>query len=411
MRASKHLKRLISNDRGNALAIGAASLPLLIAGAALAVDTIQISLMRRQLQRAADSGAIAGAYALAQEVDTTEAVHTDLDRNYFPTLHERETITVGPRLGQQNAVRLQLHSRPTLPFLAFFTKDATDIRADATAAVISGGRFCMLSLYDGEETGIDVGGNAEVNLGCGMASNSRGSEAVTAGGSSKITASPIMAVGGLDGTGNNFAQPTVLQPHSTPQPDPYLNLPDPVAPTQACTALSVKPGETVTIPIDGRCFSSMNIKGTVTFTGSGQIPIYGGDVIFGSQANITATGGATFVMTGPNGQAGDVKMNGQATLNLKAPESGDLANVLFYRDRRASAIEIKINGGANMQTRGAFYFPTSDVTFTGHAGMKAECFQLIGQILKFRGTAAINNFCSKPNIKSTFELQFVRLIG
>ena len=63
----KRLKKLLPDERGNALALGAAALPLIIGGAGLALDTVQISLAKRQLQRAADSAALAGARSVARK--------------------------------------------------------------------------------------------------------------------------------------------------------------------------------------------------------------------------------------------------------------------------------------------------------------------------------------------------------
>ena len=56
----KFLRKLLGNERGNFLLIAAAAFPLLIGFAGLAVDTIQWVLWKRELQRAADSAAIAG---------------------------------------------------------------------------------------------------------------------------------------------------------------------------------------------------------------------------------------------------------------------------------------------------------------------------------------------------------------
>ena len=55
-------KKVWGDKRGNSLAIAAASFPLIIGAAGLATDTIQWTLWKRQLQRAADSAAIAGVY-------------------------------------------------------------------------------------------------------------------------------------------------------------------------------------------------------------------------------------------------------------------------------------------------------------------------------------------------------------
>jgi Flp pilus assembly protein TadG len=58
----RFFRRLWKDRRGNALVIGAACLPLIVGAAGLASDTIQWTLWKRQLQRAADSAAIAGVY-------------------------------------------------------------------------------------------------------------------------------------------------------------------------------------------------------------------------------------------------------------------------------------------------------------------------------------------------------------
>src|SRR5881394_273745 len=74
-------RKLWRNKRGNALVIAGAALPLVIGSAGLASDTIQWVLWKRQLQRAADSAAIAGVYARIQSQDLTSAVNTDLTKN------------------------------------------------------------------------------------------------------------------------------------------------------------------------------------------------------------------------------------------------------------------------------------------------------------------------------------------
>ncbi len=69
--------KLWRNKRGNALAIAAACLPLFVGAAGLATDTIQWTLWKRQLQRAADSAAIAGVYDRVAKSGAT--TNTDAD--------------------------------------------------------------------------------------------------------------------------------------------------------------------------------------------------------------------------------------------------------------------------------------------------------------------------------------------
>jgi Flp pilus assembly protein TadG len=411
MRALSWLKDLYSSDRGNVLVVGAAAMPLLLASAAFAIDTIQVTVWKRQLQRAADSSAIAGAYALAIEDDTHDAVHRDLDKNSFPTLTQEEAIAVGPRLGFNRTVRVTLTATRTAPFMSIFTNAPQTLVADATAALVDDGTFCMVSLYKGTGAGIDVNGNSNVNLGCGMKSNCTGPECVTAGGSSSITASPIAAVGGLRGDTNNFVQPTKLQPYAAAEADPFAYLPDP-EPSQAPLGCSgvLSPTTEWNSSQTTECFLSSSVQpGEVLNIPNGKtVMVYGGDIDW--KGNVNGTN-VTIVMTGPNGAAGDLQINAQATLNLSSPASGTYKGVLFYRDRRASNIEIKINGGAESRLTGALYFPTSDITYAGHADMRVECLQMVGQILKFRGSANISNQCPTNGSASAFQQTVVRLVG
>ena len=79
-------KKLRRNQRGNVLIITAAAMPLLVGAAGLATDTIQWVLWKRQLQRAADSAAIAGVYernvtSMGETTGVVEAVKRDLALN------------------------------------------------------------------------------------------------------------------------------------------------------------------------------------------------------------------------------------------------------------------------------------------------------------------------------------------
>ncbi len=306
-------------------------------------------------------------------------------------------------------MRVQLTATRTLPFLSIFTQRPTTMLADATAALVDDGVFCMVSLYDGKDAGIDVNGNSTVNLGCGMKSNCTGDECVTAGGSSSITASPIAAVGGLDGETNNFNQPTTLQPHSAAQKDPLAHLPNPTKPPAGCNGTLTQ--DTVFTDKAHQCFLAASVKPSDILNVPvhvDQITIWGGDIDFKGDVNAS---GITWVMSGDNGQAGDLIINSQAKLTMTSPDSGTLKGVLFYRDRRASNIEIKINGGAQSTLSGAMYFPTSDITYAGNSGMNVECLQMVGQKLKFRGGATITNNCSTNPGASAFNQTVIRLVG
>lgn len=411
MKAFSWLTRLRKDTSGNVLAIGAAAMPMLIAAAAIGVDTVQLSLWKSQLQRAADSGALAGGYALSQSRGVTAAVNRSIALNdtIVPdTIDTRNAPTAGPFLNDTSAVRVVLTARRNLPCMAFFGVAPPNITVEATARVEPTGEFCMLSLYQGTGAGIDVNGNANVSLGCGMAANARGSSSIESGGTSSITADPLMAVGGI-ANGQNFVGTPRIIPYGAPQKDPFASVPNPdisnCLPGGTLTEDTVLPTNTNTL-----CFTGIDLgpQANVSWRSGLTIQVYGGDIDI--KGNVTASN-ITFVMTGPNGQAGDLKINSQAELNLTAPKDGTYKDILFFRDRRAANIEIKINGGASSRLQGALYFPSSDITFAGHAGMNVRCLQMVGQILKFRGSANISNQCDTSGGGGDFNGTLVRLVA
>lgn len=417
MRFLEWLNRLRRSERGNVLIVGAASMPLLIGSAALAVDTIQLSLWKRQLQRAADSGAIAGAYAVGQGIDDLdEPVDHDIEKNAHPGLSDRDVAngsygaktlsnddcaTRGITPCFDRAVQVSLTAQRTLPFISIFTNSATHFTAKATAALVDEGEYCVVSLYEGTSAGIVANGNAKVKLGCGMITNSRSDSSVTAGGSSQVEASPIAAVGDIDGEGQNFVGDTVLKPHTVPQADPLAHIPDPPKQTGCDKQVSANMGP--------GCYGSMDIKGPVTLA-PGTYYIDGGDLTINAQAAVTGEN-VTIVMTGTNGQAGDIKINGGAKINLTAPTSGDYKGVVLYRDRRADVIDVKFNGGAGFDFTGAIYMPTTNLAMLGNFALNSQCLQLVGRILTFNGTAEIENNCPPASGASAFRMSVVRLVG
>jgi Flp pilus assembly protein TadG len=409
------LRKLLKSEHGNVIVIAAATMPLMVGAGAVALDTIQLSLWKRQLQRAADSGALAGARALAQQKSATAAVDRDLQLNNQVPLTATRVVenapTVGAYAGNALAVRVVLTSQQRLPFWQFFTNSAPTLRVSATAARVRDGAFCMVSLEEGNVAGIDVGGNATLNLGCGMATNSRAAEAITARGSARITSNPITAVGGLTRS-DHFTGATEFNGYATEQQDPFARLPDPVVPPGPCPSLTVQPNETETIAPG--CYSGMDLKGNVTLQ-PGTYFVNGGSFDASSQAVITCNG-CTIILsssTAANNPSSiaSLQINGGAELNMTAPASGPYAGVLFYQDRRAPLLNtMRINGHASGVMEGALYLPRANLTMNGASAMNTQCFQLVARRLTFTGSMNIQNNCPPGGASRAFAADYVRLV-
>ena len=428
MQPLKWLRKLSRNERGNALIICAATLPLVIGAAAIGVDTIQVSLARRQLQRAADSAAIAGAYAKYQNQNVNTAVTHDLTFNNDVTLYGSPTIqnapTVGTYAGNTRAVRVVLTAHRAVPFVSFFTRSTMTVTTEATAMSVYQGQYCAVALENTNVTGIAIGGSATVNLGCGMISNSPSATSVTAGGSSSIVASPVAAVGGVPSS-SSYATGSVLMPYSPQQADPFAALPTPTVPSGCSNqSLRVQPNDaplTVTTSTNGYvspgvyCWNGMDIKGTVTLPSNSVIYVNGGTLDFGAQATVNGSN-VTFILTSSNATSNpssiaQLSLNAGVTLNLTAPDTGTYAGVLMYQDRRAAFGTSNINGNSATTLRGSFYFPNRELVFNGTSGMHTECIQLVGRRLGFNGNASINNSCPSGSGSKAFDAVFVRLVG
>ena len=415
--------------------LAAACMPLLIGAAGLAVDTANWTYWKRQLQREADSAALAGAYARAQGKDAVAAANTDLARTNVITLSTPADIknapTTGAFAGNPLAVRVALSTQKRLPFSGSFMSSVPVISAHATAAVIVAGQYCALALGGGSVTGITMSGSASVNFGCGMATNSTSkTKAVIASGSSSITASPIAAVGGLSAS-SNYSGTTQLLPYTLPQQDPYASVPNPTVPTK-CTSLNVSPKEVLNVSatdygsIKGtNCFSGTKIQGTVTFR-PGIYYIDGGSFNVMSTANISvdASGvpeggetGVTFILTSSSSDASKIAtldIAGGATINLAATTltTNPYHGLIFYQDRRAlDSGSNTINGNASSGFYGGFYFPSQELDFSGTSGMTTKCIQLVALRLTFIGNTAVNNTCDKPGGGgNSFQATIVRLV-
>lgn len=425
----KFLRKIWNDKRGNALVMAGAALPLVIGSAGLATDTIQWTLWKRQLQRAADSAAIAGVYAKVQNQTVSEAVADDLEYNKHVNIALQTgypTIAYPANTSTYNsAVQVGLAVQKKLSFSSMFMDSPPVITANATAAAILTGDYCVVSLENTATTGISASGNTTMNLGCGMITNSTSLNAAVATGSSSVNASPIAAVGGIESS-NNWASGTQLLPFTLAQEDPFKDVYPPAAswyPSGQCPQLNVGNNSTVDYSANAAhigqtlCYREIRVQGTLTL-GPSTYVIDGGGL--NVQGTLRCTG-CTIVLssrtaaTNPS-SIGTVDINSSAEVDMIAPASGTYKGLVMYQDRRApygtSNNQINhVRGNANSSYQGAFYFPNQKAFFNGSSGMSTACVQLVARIVEFSGNSTITNTCPANSGASSFKGRHVRLIG
>lgn len=432
------LKKLFRNKRGNTLAIAAASMPLFIGAAGLASDTIQWTLWKRQLQRAADSAAIAGVYDRQLAVNgattnTAAAVAHDLSVN----LHTFYSLTSGHANCSgtctiaypadsgvmTDQVSVSISIQKPLAFSSFFLSTAPTITASATAALIpAGGDACIESLDTSSSTGVTFSGNAAVEMpDCDIFSNSAGSNSAVGKGSASVNAHSVGGVGGIQQS-SNFTV-TAYRPYSPPLSDPYANVtPDPTQMHCISSALTDST-DFSSLPSGTNCFSALSVGSNKSLTipnNFGPIYINGGNANLKGDFSCT---GCTIVLTNSDPSSstiGTLSVNAGANNNIIAPTTGTYKGIAVYQDRRASICTgncNNINGNSGSVVTGAIYFPKQELYYNGTGNVTATCTMFVSYRVTFNGNSGTSNKfkdltdCSAEGLPGNNTHYMVRLVS
>lgn len=456
-----YLKKLWRDRRGNTLAIAAAALPMMIGCAGLATDTIQWTLWKRQLQRAADSAAIAGVYdrvnASGSTSNTSTAVTRDLAVNnhtWMGLLSGYPQITYPADSGAStDQVKVVLAIQQRLPFSSLFLSTAPTITATATAASISTGTPCALAL-SGTGTAMNYSGNATVNAPtCILYSDSASSNSASAGGSSAVTAKSVAAVGGIQQS-NNFTVQSYI-PYSPSIADPFSNItPDTSQMKCAGHFQTSKNGKTSTwvydslsestdmanatyLGSDGLAHTGANCWNSLSTSASNKTGMtvpssYSGPIYIDANAAHGGTGSVdmqgifscsscTIVLTNSDPTSSTIgtwSANAQSQTTITSPTTGTYAGIAVFEDRRATGGNTdKINGGASNVLTGAVYFPKDTLQINGTGTATSLCAMWVANNITFLGNSSIaisspdDTACSGKIAGTNASTKMVRLVA
>ena len=231
------LKKLWRDKRGNTLMIAGAALPLMIGSVGLATDTIQWALWKRQLQRAADSAAFAGAYSRFQDESSTTGVTRDLANNNhlwvplltgYPQVSEPADTATFVR-----AVEVRLAVQQELGFSSMFMSNATTSqrrrgrrRRQRLSACESRPRPRRdhYSGFGPRQLGAQISNSSATIISVDVIGNGH-----------SVTAEPVAGAGGVE----DINGVTNEQPYHLEQPDPYEGKYSTDVPaSQTCTAFN-----------------------------------------------------------------------------------------------------------------------------------------------------------------------------
>jgi len=400
--------RYKDNDQGSTGIAISISFPAIIGACLFMTEVGFWRLKKSDIQTTADMAALAAGYQYiisANERDTRVAAYADAVDNSFDPENGSITVSVPPTSGEYaglDAVQITISQDLPLVLGGFFIDEP--VSATVSAVAVFGGQSspaCVLSL-EPSGTSISVGGNVDVTLnGCGIHANSTSSPAINAYGSVTISAACLAASGGVSFTGESLTMDDCAAPREN-QPviaDPYADVEVPAGVSgMACSAPTVSGnGNNATMsfpdPAGGVvriCNNSINLAGTVNLE-PGTYIFDGTDLSFNSHAALTGDDVTLIFMN--DGEISS--LNGNNTLDIQAPATGDYAGIAIYADRNTMGSNSwDFQGNADISITGVIYLPTLDIDYGGGAGTNAtECTQLVARSIEFRGNSGFATNC------------------
>lgn len=392
------------NEKGQALILILLAVAGLIGLTALAVDGGHVFATQRQARNAADTAAFAAALAQIDGADYNAAALSRASSNNFPddTNSAAEdpgqaidvivnyppvadsTGTPSAYIGDPDYIQVIIQAHVPTFFAPLIGVQSLPIRVQAvTKAKLSGPAPSAFGngLVALKPHGCDVvwshGNPDTVVEGAGVFDNSDDPNcALRQNGAGSITADAFNLVGGADYSAGHLIG-TIVPAQQVPYP-PIINWPDPAS---ECTGNAPPPSGGVLSP--GRVTGGFPPGGVDTLE-PGVYCVNGG---FDLHGNGSLTGhGVTIYL-----ESGGVTWNGNYTIDLSAPTSGDFAGLLLYLPMTNDS-RVTLNGTSDSHFTGTILAPASEVRLLGTGDSESNHGQVIGYTIELGGNSTLHMF-------------------
>lgn len=420
---SEKLRRLFAKDKGAVAIITALLITTFVGFAALTIDVGVWHSQKRELQTAADAGAVGGVLALAKvgAASINSYANRDLALNGCTSgpscnVTINHPPTSGVKAGDSSSVEVILTKPASLYLSGLFLGTPPTIYARAVAGQNSG-PACMI-LLGTSGTDLDINGSNQITAtNCGIQINSSSTGALfMSGASARLTTTSVNVVGTATGNLGNIVPSSGLHQGSSSLADPYASLASVTLTPGACTQTNytiknktqtISPG-TYCGGITAQSGANLTMSPGVYYlvnNGGGSSPTNAGNFSVTSNANVTGTGVTIILMTtGGSTNYGSVSMSGNGIVTLTAPTTtaglpaGLPAGILFY-GRQTTGTDT-FSGGGTLNMNGVLYFPNDTLNFSGNPTVSglSSCNHIVAQRITMSGTANINmgNGCQTP---------------
>ncbi|MEO6716395.1 MAG: pilus assembly protein TadG-related protein [Novosphingobium sp.] len=408
--------RLRASTSGNVILLSALAMPVLVGMAGLAIEGGNWYQVKRAMQNAADSAAVAAATnagtRYAYEAKAVSGQYGFTDGQDYATVTASNAAACPS--GGSTCYSVAITKAVPLVFSRLVGFDGSSLggrrvislSSVAVATKASTVReYCVLALNT-LGTPLRSNGAPSANLsGCNVMSNN---DATCNGGDLNATYGDAYGVNSNCGDIATSNVPRVTDPYAylapSIPPNPCASYPQATISNNGKTVSSA--GSATTISGSYSTTGNWNIcgdlvlSGDVTLTGSSVlIVIYNGSLLTNGYTITTASGAAaTVIFSGTSGAYSHIP-NTQGTIDIKAPTTGTWKGIALYQDPNlpvSTGLNIDYSGN-NPRTpvwdiSGMVYMPNADVTFSGVVNKAANgnaCFGLVIRTLLINGNASI----------------------
>jgi Flp pilus assembly protein TadG len=392
------------SESGNVAIIFALSLPVVVGGAGLGVETSYWYYSSLKLQAVADAAAYAGALEKVSGSDNATIVSAatlSATTNNFDTSTGTIEVFTPPTSGAyiaKKAVEVIVHQNLDRFFTSIFSQSAVGAQARAVALITDASKACMEALDPSASKAALFSGSADLKLtGCVVMANSIAPDAIKLQGSAKLQVDCLISAGGV-----SLSNPVTMDcanpmTQALPAADPFADLPAPAV---------AKPCKNINKPtsLQPGTYCDLTLNNDVTLS-PGVYVIDGGDFKVSSNVHVSGDG-VTIYLAGSS----RVSMNGTATVKLSAPTSGTYSGVLFYGDRANLGGSNTFNGTADSLLTGALYFPKQGVDYLGNFSGQGGCTQVVAGTIQWSGNASVSQDCTSLGMREIPAAQSVQLV-
>jgi hypothetical protein len=391
-------RSILHGQRGQALILTAAMLPLLIGVTGLAVDVGMLYHHKRRMQTAADAAAMAGGSEMmrnrfTQIVPSGRAGSTT---NGFAhggntTVNVYHPPITGFYVGNVRYVEVQITQPSPTYFMQVFGWDEVSIVARAVAGAGANGDYCIYVLDPSMAASFEGTSSGHLDANCGVMINSTSSTALDMSSSARIDASQVSITGNYVITSSAVVDPTPdIQVPAVP--DPLAHLPAPTV--GSCDHMNFMRNKGTHVLSPGVYCGGIRTENDARLVLSPGIYImHGGGFTTTSSSQVDGTE-VMIYLTGsnlnPKSTYGYVPVNLHSTtqVRLSAPKTGPYAGILFFQDRSmAPDVANTFESFTDSWFEGSLYFSTQILKLSAKTTLDARYTIIVARVLDLSSTS------------------------